>query len=47
MIAFSTNSSVAGRGVYLLSFLPKSDVNRIIDYAARHRKAIVCRAAAG
>ncbi|KIF65878.1 ethanolamine utilization protein EutM, partial [Streptomyces sp. AcH 505] len=34
MIAFSTDSSVAGRGVYLLSFLPESDVNRIIDYAA-------------
>ncbi len=34
MIAFSTNSSVAGRGVYLLSFLPESDINRIIDYAA-------------
>ncbi|SEP35046.1 penicillin-binding protein activator [Rhodopseudomonas pseudopalustris] len=34
MIAFSTDSSVAGRGVYLLSFLPESDVNRIIGYAA-------------
>ncbi len=34
MIAFSTDSSVAGRGVYLLSFLPESDVTRIIDYAA-------------
>ena len=34
MIAFSTDSSVAGRGVYLLSFLPESDVNRIIEYAA-------------
>ena len=34
VIAFSTNSSVAGRGVYLLSFLPESDVNRIIEYAA-------------
>jgi ABC-type branched-subunit amino acid transport system substrate-binding protein len=33
MIAFSTDSSVAGRGVYLLSFLPESDVVRIIDYA--------------
>ncbi len=33
MIAFSTDSSVAGRGVYLLSFLPESDVTRIIDYA--------------
>ena len=34
MIAFSTDSSVAGRGVYLLSFLPESDVNRIVDYSA-------------
>lgn len=33
LIAFSTDSSVAGRGVYLLSFLPESDVNRIVDYA--------------
>jgi hypothetical protein len=34
VIAFSTDSSVAGRGVYLLSFLPESDVNRIIGYSA-------------
>ena len=34
VIAFSTDSSVAGRGVYLLSFLPESDVTRIVDYAA-------------
>jgi ABC-type branched-subunit amino acid transport system substrate-binding protein len=34
VIAFSTDSSVAGRGVFLLSFLPESDVNRIIEYAA-------------
>jgi ABC-type branched-subunit amino acid transport system substrate-binding protein len=33
VIAFSTDSSVAGRGVYLLSFLPESDVSRIVDYA--------------
>ncbi|NEW87014.1 penicillin-binding protein activator [Rhodopseudomonas sp. WA056] len=33
VIAFSTDSSVAGRGVYLLSFLPESDVNRIVGYA--------------
>jgi ABC-type branched-subunit amino acid transport system substrate-binding protein len=32
-IAFSTDSSVAGRGVYLLSFLPESDVNRIVEYS--------------
>ncbi|MBY0382722.1 MAG: penicillin-binding protein activator [Xanthobacteraceae bacterium] len=34
VIAFSTDASVAGRGVYLLSFLPQSDVNRIMDYSA-------------
>ena len=34
MIAFSTDSSIAGRGVYLLSFLPESDVDRIVNYAA-------------
>jgi ABC-type branched-subunit amino acid transport system substrate-binding protein len=34
VIAFSTDSSVAGRGVYLLSFLPESDINRIVEYAA-------------
>ncbi len=34
VIAFSTDSSVAGRGVYLLSFLPESDVHRIVEYSA-------------
>src|SRR6195952_2033979 len=34
VIAFSTDSTVASRGVYLLSFLPESDVNRIIEYSA-------------
>lgn len=38
VIAFSTDTSVAARGVYLLSFLPQSDVDRIVDYAAGHRK---------
>jgi ABC-type branched-subunit amino acid transport system substrate-binding protein len=38
MIAFSTDSSVATRGVYLLSFLPESDVDRVIDYAASKGK---------
>jgi ABC-type branched-subunit amino acid transport system substrate-binding protein len=33
VIAFSTDASVASRGVYLLSFLPESDVRRIVDYA--------------
>ena len=34
VIAFSTDSSIAGRGVYLLSFLPESDVNRVVEYSA-------------
>ena len=38
VIAFSTDSSVAANGVYLLSFLPESDVKRIIDYAAGNGK---------
>ncbi len=38
MIAFSTDASVATRGVYLLSFLPESDVDRIVDYAISRGK---------
>jgi len=34
VIAFSTDTSVAARGIYLLSFLPESDVERIVGYAA-------------
>ena len=34
MVAFSTDASVTGRGVYLLSFLPRQDANRIVGYAA-------------
>lgn len=33
-IAFSTDEAVASRGVYLLSFLPSTDVARIVSYAA-------------
>jgi branched-chain amino acid transport system substrate-binding protein len=38
VIAFSTDANVASRGVYLLSFLPESDVERIIGYAAAQGK---------
>src|ERR1700688_42311 len=31
VIAFSTDAGVATRGVYLLSFLPETDVRRIVD----------------
>jgi ABC-type branched-subunit amino acid transport system substrate-binding protein len=42
VIAFSTDSNVAGRGVYLLSFLPESDVDRIVEYAiAQGRRSFV------
>lgn len=33
VIAFSTDANVAARGVYLLSFLPESDVERIVEYS--------------
>lgn len=38
VIAFSTDASVATRGVYLLSFLPESDVRRIVDFATSKGK---------
>jgi branched-chain amino acid transport system substrate-binding protein len=38
VIAFSTDASVAARAVYLLSFLPESDVRRIVDYAISRGK---------
>lgn len=38
VIAFSTDSNVASRGVYLLSFLPESDVDRIVEYAVAQGK---------
>lgn len=38
VIAFSTDTSIATRGVYLLSFLPESDVERIVGYAANNGK---------
>jgi branched-chain amino acid transport system substrate-binding protein len=38
VIAFSTDTNVASRGIYLLSFLPESDVQRIVQYAASARK---------
>ncbi|MDE2363018.1 MAG: penicillin-binding protein activator [Hyphomicrobiales bacterium] len=41
VIAFSTDSSVASHGVYLLSFLVESYVDRIVDFASsRGKKSI-------
>jgi branched-chain amino acid transport system substrate-binding protein len=38
VIAFSTDTSVATNGVYLLSFLPETDVKRIVDFAISRGK---------
>ncbi len=35
VIALSSDRSVGGNGVYLLSFQPETEVNRIVSYAAR------------
>ena len=34
VIAFSTDANVASPGVYLLSFLPETDVQRVVQYSA-------------
>lgn len=38
VIGFSTDTGTASRGVYLLSFLTETDVDRIVDYAAQQNK---------
>ena len=38
IIAFSTDAGVAASGVYLLSFLPESEVDRVIGYAIQQGK---------
>ena len=38
VIAFSSDAGVASRGVYLLSFMPQSDVRRVLEYAGRKGK---------
>jgi branched-chain amino acid transport system substrate-binding protein len=38
VIAFSTDANVAARGVYLLSFLPETDVDRIVGYAVSQNR---------
>jgi ABC-type branched-subunit amino acid transport system substrate-binding protein len=35
VLAFSTDTSVAGDGVYLLSFLPQTEVKRVISFTAK------------
>ncbi len=44
ILAFSTDTNVAARGVYLLSFLPEGDVNRIVEYAAGQGKRAIAAA---
>lgn len=38
IIAFSTDANVAANGVYLLSFLPETDVDRVVQYATSSGK---------
>jgi ABC-type branched-subunit amino acid transport system substrate-binding protein len=38
MVAFSSDSTTAQKGVYLLSFLPQGDVSRVLRYAAGQGK---------
>jgi ABC-type branched-subunit amino acid transport system substrate-binding protein len=38
VIAYSNDANVASRGVYLLSFLPESDVDRVVEYAIANGK---------
>lgn len=38
VVSFSNNSQVAGRGVYLLSFLAEQETERIVSYAASKGK---------
>ena len=38
VIAFSTDANVATRGVYLLSFLPDTDVKRIVEFTVSRGK---------
>lgn len=41
VIAFSTDATAASRGVYLLSFLPGGEVDRVVDYAAAQGRVSV------
>ncbi|MCT4655572.1 MAG: penicillin-binding protein activator [Cohaesibacter sp.] len=38
MLAFTTDTGTAARGVYLLNFTPENDVDRIVSYAASKGK---------
>lgn len=36
VLAFSTDRSVAGDGIYLMGFLPQNDTNRVVSFALSH-----------
>lgn len=38
VIAFSNNAQIAGNGIYLMSYLPKPEVERIVSFAAKRGK---------
>lgn len=41
VVTFTTDTSVASRGIYLIGFLPSTDVERIVGYAAaQNRKSM-------
>jgi len=41
VLAFSTDATVATRGVYLMGFLPQAEVDRAVDYAAQNGRRSV------
>jgi ABC-type branched-subunit amino acid transport system substrate-binding protein len=41
VIAFSTDENVAARGVYLLSFLPSTDVQRVVSFSVAQGRASI------
>lgn len=41
VVAFSTDTTVAARGVYLLSFTPQPEVDRVLDFAAQQGRRSV------
>lgn len=41
VLAFSTDATVATRGVYLMGFLPQAEVDRVVDHAAQNGRRSV------
>ncbi|TVR09228.1 MAG: penicillin-binding protein activator [Salinarimonadaceae bacterium] len=41
VVAFSTDANVAAPGVYLMGFLPRAEVARVLDYAAKQGRRSV------